>query len=419
MAQTVVLRNFDFVSYTDKGRERDKNEDYQAYFDTLNGHVFVVCDGMGGHMGGEVASEMAVEAIGEYFNIRYYKNPFLAVENAITHANKKVYNHAKNNPEYYNMGTTIVLILIRDNRVFYGHVGDSRLYVYKKNKLKLLTRDHSYVNKLVDEKRITEKEALNHPLRNEITKALGLFPDVEPEVANSAFIPKEGDVLLLCSDGLNTMINDKNIERILSGKESIDDKAGKLIQLALDNGGTDNISVQIIRFHNVDRAYEPIEKRNLIYKFSGLFRKKYAVATFFLIIVSILTVIFLSDNEEDNQLSENTPILISKTYLPGNSGKLIIYPYQINENETFEKIAEKFNVSVDYLISLNPNINTCEKGKHIKIPIRAIYTVQGAEDLDLVCKRYNISLVELMRANDFCSISVPVGKELIIPLSEK
>lgn len=418
MAQTVVLRNFDFVNYTDKGREREKNEDYQAYFDTINGHVFVVCDGMGGHMGGEIASEMAVEAVGEYFNTRYYKNPFLAVENAIIHANKKVHNHAINNSDCYNMGTTIVLVLIRDNRVFYAHVGDSRLYVFRKNKLKLRTRDHSYVNKLVDEKRITEKEALKHPLRNEITKAIGLFPEVEPEVANSAYIPQEGDILLLCSDGLNSMISDNTIENILSGKESIEEKAEQLIQSALDNGGTDNVSVQLIRFHNVGKTDEPFEKKRFIDKYSNIFRKKNGFVAFFILMIFLLLIIFFSDNEEDEKTDENTPILISKTYLPGNSGKLIIYPYPIQKNETLTEVAEKFNVTLDYLKSLNPNISTYKEGKHLKIPIRAIYTVQGAEDLELICEKYNITLVELMRANNFCSKSVPVGKELIIPLSK-
>ncbi len=419
MTQTVVLRNFDFVSYTDKGLARDKNEDYQAYFDTLNGHIFVVCDGMGGHMSGDIASEMAVEAIGEYFNTRYYKNPFLAVENAIIFANKKVYNHAINNTDCYNMGTTIVLVLIRDNRVFYAHVGDSRLYVLKKNKLKLLTRDHSYVNKLVDEKKITEKEALKHPLRNEITKALGLFPDVEPEVANSAFIPQEGNILLLCTDGLNTMISDKTIEKILSEKESIENKANNLILSALDKGGSDNVSVQLIRFHNIDRTYEPDVKKKLLDKISGRIRTKFGLAAFLLIITFLIICIFFMNDENNKQIEEQVPVLISKAYIPNTTGKIIIYPYQLKKNDTFEEIANKFNIKIDYLRSLNPNIQQDNLGKHLKIPIRDIYVVQGAEDLNLLCKKYDITLVELMRANDFCSITVPAGKELIIPLSEK
>ena len=257
MAQTVVLRNFDFVSYTDKGRERSENEDYSAYFDTLNGHIFVVCDGMGGHAGGAIASEMAVEAIGAYFNEQYYKNPFSAVENAMLFANRKVYEAAKSNPALHNMGTTMVLAMIRDNRIYYGHIGDSRIYLYKKKALKLLTRDHSYVNQMVDEKRISEKEALNHPLRNEITKAIGLFKDAEPEISNTAIIPYEGNILLLCTDGLNTMLEDKYIEQVLSSDKSLDDKAEELLSAALDFGGFDNVSLQLIRFHNFNIEYLP------------------------------------------------------------------------------------------------------------------------------------------------------------------
>lgn len=419
MAQTVVLRNFDFVSYTDKGLARDKNEDYQAYFDTLNGHIFVVCDGMGGHLSGDIASEIAVEAIGEYFNIRYYKNPFLAVENAIIYANKKVYNHAVNNPDCYNMGTTIVLILIRDNRVFYAHVGDSRLYILKKNRLKLLTRDHSYVNKLVDEKRITEKEALTHPLRNEITKALGLMPDVEPEVANSAFIPHENDVLLLCTDGLNTMISDETIERILLEEESIENKANKLILSALDKGGADNISVQLIRFHNIGTTYEADVKNKFFDKNSAHIYIKSAFAVFFILISFLLIYVFFKNNKTNKSLEETSLTSVSKSNNSNKTDKIIIYPYQLKKNDTFEEIADKFNINTNYLKLLNPNIQESSYGKHLKIPIRDIYIVQGGDNLSLVCKKYNISLVELMKANDFCSITVSAGRELIIPLPEK
>ena len=412
MPHTLALRNFDFVNRSDKGLERKKNEDYSAYFDTLNGHVFVVCDGMGGHAKGEIASETAVEAIGKFFNLSYYKNPFTAVENAIIFANKKVYERSKTTPEFHNMGTTIVMVLIRDNRVFYGHVGDSRLYIYKKNNIRLLTRDHSYVNKLVDEKKITEKEALTHPLRNEITRALGLFPGVEPEVSNAAFIPKEGDILLLCTDGLSNMVQDENIEKILAGKESIDAKANKLLQSALDAGGIDNITFQLIRFYNVSTVYEPQKLQK------SVFTKKYLnqllLPAIIILTGLVFAFLFITKNK-----SGNKPKTIQKISYTYKSHGVIIFPYKYNTEETLEQIAEKFNIDTGYLKLLNPNINNSLKGKHIKIPIQNLHIIQANENLKDLCWQYNITMEELMQANDFCTMKIPVGKELIIPLADK
>ena len=417
MTKTVVLRNFDFVSNTDKGLERAKNEDYLAYFDTLNGHVFIVCDGMGGHTSGEVASEKAVEAVGEFFNSRYFKNPFLAVENAIHFANKKVYNISKNNPEYYNMGTTLVLVLIRDNRAFYGHVGDSRLYAFRKNQLIQLTRDHSYVNKLVDEKIITEKEALTHPAKNEITRAIGLIDQIEPEVANSAYIPQEGDILLLCSDGLNNMLSHKELEKILSLNQPIRNKSDLLIEAANSKGGEDNITLQLIRFHNIDRQKDMQKGKSKFIKNKKIINTRNGMLVF-LFLFFLLFFLLLSDNKEDNKtIGENNSLLISKKYMPGKSGRIIIYPYQLNENENFEDIANRFNVDVNYLSLLNPNITNEIKGKHLKIPIQDIYTVHYSEDIELICRKYNINMISLMKANNIYSKNIPIGIELIIPLS--
>ncbi|MDF1546938.1 MAG: Stp1/IreP family PP2C-type Ser/Thr phosphatase, partial [Bacteroidales bacterium] len=251
MVRTVSLKNFDLASITDKGRVRERNEDFLAYFDTLNGHVFVVCDGMGGHNAGDVASELAVESVGNYFNQKYYSNPFEAVENAINYANKAVYNHANGNDYLNGMGTTIVLLLIRDDRIYYGHAGDSRLYLFKNNILYQLTVDHSRVQELLNSGRISQKEALDHPLRNEITRALGLSMRFEPEVSPKAIIPEDNDLVMICTDGLTNMLRDEEIVKCLSNLLNLNDKAARLVSRANKNGGLDNISVQLIKFHNL------------------------------------------------------------------------------------------------------------------------------------------------------------------------
>ena len=419
MTKTVSLRNFHFVSLTDKGLERAKNEDYLAYFDTLNGHVFVVCDGMGGHLGGELASETAVEAVGFFFNEEYYKNPFEAVENAIVFANQKVYTRAKQNTEYYNMGTTVVLVLIRDDRVYYGHAGDSRLYVFSHKHLKQLTKDHSYVNQLVDRKVISAKEAESHPRKNEITRALGLSEEIEPEVTSSAFLPDENDVLLLCSDGLNNMLNDKHIQKLLSTDESIEEKASLLIEGANNNGGIDNISVQLVQFYNINKQYSPSKikerKKRLVFEYLNRRKFYFLIGSLFFF---VLALFFLMKPEADSS-NDNYKLFITKTYKTTENGLLMIYPYPIQSGDKLEDIAEKFNVDTNYLKALNPNVIRLSEGHHIKIPIQDTYIVRADDEIGLICEQYGILPVDLMRVNNFSSKNLILGQELIIPLTKE
>jgi len=419
MTKTISLRNFDFISLTDKGVEREKNEDYLAYFDTFNGHVFVVCDGIGGHSGGEIASEVAVEAIGDFFNSNYEKNPFDAIESAINFANKRVFFRAKKDIDLLGMGTTIVLVLIRDNMVYYGHAGDSRLYTFLNDKLQLLTRDHSYVNQLVDKNIISEKDAKLHPRSNEITKALGIEKTIVPDVTSSAFIPKENDVLLLCSDGLNNMLSDKNMQQIISTNETLEKKASELIYQANNSGGFDNISVQLIRFHNIETNYEPKaldtwEEKLLI---KHLFKKKkYFIAAS---IIILLTVLFFASGDNVQTQTNGYNLIILKGQKTTEDGKLMIFPYKIDGVDNIETIAEKFNVNLQFLKSLNPNIHELIEGQHLKIPIQDTYIVQSDDEIEIICNQYSINSIDLMRVNDFCSIKLEVGSELIIPLAEK
>jgi len=419
MTKTITLKNFDFISLTDTGTERKKNEDYLAYFDTFNGHIFVVCDGMGGHQGGDIASESAVELIGDFFNSNYHKNPFEALENAISFANKELYSQSKQNPDLYGMGTTIVIALIRDNRVYYGHAGDSRLYVFSKNKLEQFTRDHSYVNQLIDKKIITEKEAKSHPRRNEITRALGLTGSIEAEITSSAFLPKENDMLLLCSDGLNNMLSDKNIQKILSSGKIIEEKAFDLIQQAIDNGGTDNISVQLVRFHNIEHDYTPVALNN--WKKNKLSKYLTNKWTFFItmIIAIFISIIIFTGKKENKEQRVEHQLIISKGHKTTKDGLLMIYPYKIKKEDELESIAEKFNVNIDFLKSLNPNMLMLVEGIHLKIPIQDTYIVQGDDDIELISSQYNIEPIDIMQVNDFCNKKLTVGMELIIPLAKK
>jgi len=417
MSKTISLKNFDFANLTDKGLQREQNEDFLAYFDTCNGHVFVLCDGIGGHNAGEYASQLAVETVGEFLNTNYIKNPFDAIENAIKQANTKVFKKSNNNPDYYGMGTTIVLVLIRDNRIYYGHIGDSRIYHFSKNKLTQITKDHSYVQKLVDKGVISEKEAKDHPRKNEISKALGLDAFIEPDVAPSALIPQNNDFILLCSDGLNNMLSDKKIESEIKKNNSIIDIAEQLINLSNKKGGSDNISVQLIKFFNLSTEnIIEIKEKTKYSKFRNFFNyNKTLIFTISFFIATLLSLYFILHNNKTNKNIKN----IKNIKLQKTKEKTIIYAYKLQKDETYNSISEKFNLKVSVLKKLNPNIKNIETGKHLKIIIRDFYIVNSGDDLEIILRKFNVNSIDLMKANDFCNQQVNVGQELIIPCYKK
>lgn len=237
----------DAISITDVGKEREKNEDNLGYGKTPNGDVFVVCDGMGGHVGGQVASTIAVESIMEYFYTEKKPNVISAIREAIEFANGKIIEKWMAQTDLKGMGTTVVVLVIQNENIYIGHVGDSRAYLQTKNKLYRVTKDHSYVQGLVDNGIITEAEAEVHPRKSELTKALGIKQDVISEITKTPLQLVNGDMMLMCSDGLSGMVNDLNIQMILSKNEPISKIGYELLEMALNAGGTDNITLHLFR----------------------------------------------------------------------------------------------------------------------------------------------------------------------------
>lgn len=245
--------NFNYchvVGKTDVGRKRAANEDNMYNTITQNGLVSVVCDGMGGHVGGATASKIAVSTIIENLNNVYYDDPRIAIGESIDKANRAIIQKTIDQPELAGMGSTCVLLLVRSGKVYIGHVGDSRIYLVRSKRIVQLTKDHSYVQMLVDCGEITKEQAEHHPRKNEITNALGI-PNMSPAtVADDAIIPEAGDCFILCSDGLSGMISDDTICKIISRQSEMNaqERVDKLVALANDNGGVDNITVQLVEF---------------------------------------------------------------------------------------------------------------------------------------------------------------------------
>lgn len=237
------------VGATDVGKKRAANEDYLGKADTPNGRVVVVCDGMGGHVGGATASHIAVETILNFLRENFRNDPREAIGEAIDAANQAILNHARTHPELTGMGSTCVLLLIRNGKVYIGHVGDSRIYLVRSKIIRQLTVDHSYVQELVDAGAINKEQAEHHPRKNEITNALGI-PNMKPAtVREEPISPEAGDVFLLCSDGLSNMVDDKHIAHIASNFDmTTQQRANTLVQRANDNGGLDNITCALVEF---------------------------------------------------------------------------------------------------------------------------------------------------------------------------
>ena len=254
---------------TNVGKVRAANEDNMGESITPNGHLFVVCDGMGGHVGGATASSIAVTSIIEFFQREVYDNPIQAIDHALSFANEQIYASALNNPELKGMGTTAVVLLIKNEACFFGHVGDSRIYLYSDAKLNRLTKDHSFVQTLVDSGIISDDEAESHPNKNQILQALGIASSVKGTISPAAILPKTGDTFLLCSDGLNGMVKDAEMQHILS-VNNIEIAAENLITAALNAGGTDNITSALVKIEESSHIkstfshFNPIPKPDFV-----------------------------------------------------------------------------------------------------------------------------------------------------------
>jgi len=234
---------------TDVGKARDTNEDfYYVSSQEDNLKLYILADGMGGYNGGEIASKLATMAVKGYIEsnfdkISYEKENILElIRSAIEYANMVVYEKAKENTELQNMGTTIEVCLIYNNRAFIGHVGDSRIYRIRKHLIRKLTQDHSYVQQLVKDGTISKEEADNHPKKNMLMKALGCTPFVEPDVTVKGFL--KDDIIVICSDGLTNMVTEQEIYDITT--ENISKSSNNLVDRANEMGGYDNITVVVI-----------------------------------------------------------------------------------------------------------------------------------------------------------------------------
>jgi protein phosphatase len=242
------------------GMKRNHNED--SYLLLPEQNLFCVADGMGGHSAGEVASQIAVEELAEFFRMtakdeevtwpykmdkqRTYQENRLAT--GIKLANRRIFERQSSDAKYRGMGTTIVSIHFAPDGVLVAHVGDSRLYLLRKGELRQITEDHSLVNDYMKQRQLTQEEldSFREKYKNVIIRALGMKDTVQVDLGRVD--PQDGDVFLLCSDGLPTMVPDPEIQSALRGGQDLDTSCQKLIEMANAAGGADNVTCILTRY---------------------------------------------------------------------------------------------------------------------------------------------------------------------------
>jgi len=249
-----------YYGISDIGLVRAENQDFFDVQEVCsNANLFVVCDGMGGSNGGKIASTIACNAFCDSLLsklskciarnrllVKFRKNIPAILSEALCDANNAVFDAASRDCSLSGMGTTLVATLIVDTTAFLINVGDSRAYVSSADRIIQITKDHSYVQYLVDMGKITEEEAYNHPQKNIITRSVGVDREVKPDIYKMPLIA--GQYVLLCTDGLSNAVSADEMCAILNNDISVQEKAQQLVQMAKDNDSSDNITALVIEF---------------------------------------------------------------------------------------------------------------------------------------------------------------------------
>jgi protein phosphatase len=241
------------ASLSDVGCQRENNEDALSYWESQNdeeferkGRLALVADGMGGYEGGQEASRLAVETIQDIYDQESASGPRDALLKGFRVAHERIRNYAETHPEFYGMGTTCTALAMHDLRLYFVHVGDSRLYLIRGESISRLTRDHSYVGRLVESGVLNPEEAEHHPQRHILTAALGAGGEIVADSPSDPMTLQHGDALVLCTDGLWGLVHEPEILKVVGAREA-SAACAELVKMARERGGPDNITVQILR----------------------------------------------------------------------------------------------------------------------------------------------------------------------------
>src|SRR6266849_4362365 len=248
-----VRPGVEVAGLSDVGCQRENNEDSYSYWESPDdsffmrlGRLAIVADGMGGCEGGQFASRIAVETVEQIYSNSADPGPQQRLLEGFREAHIRIQQKARENPGLHGMGTTLTAFALVGTHLYYAHVGDSRLYLLRAGKLRLVTRDHSLVSRLVETGIIRAEDADNHPQKHVLTAAVGIAEDIQPDFSAEPVMLEKSDILLLCTDGLWGQVSEPELEQVLAS-QAPPEACRSLVQLAKDHGGPDNITLQIAR----------------------------------------------------------------------------------------------------------------------------------------------------------------------------
>jgi PPM family protein phosphatase len=248
-----VKPGVEVASLSDVGCQRENNEDAYLYWEPVGdeefqrkGRLAVIADGMGGHEGGQEASRLAVETVREIYDRVSLDDPRAALVESFVAAHARIQDYAERHPAFHGMGTTCTALVLRGRQLYFAHVGDSRLYLVRRASILRLTRDHSYVGRLVESGIVRAEDAERHPQRHILTAALGAGMEVVVDGPEQGMALQDGDDLLLCTDGLWSVVTEEELETVVS-RNAPAECCAALVKLARQRGGPDNITLQVLR----------------------------------------------------------------------------------------------------------------------------------------------------------------------------
>ncbi len=448
------LLPFDFGNHTDKGIVREINEDAMAFYGINGGYLFLVADGMGGHTAGDEASRIAIDSIKSFFDeVHSFDNIHELIIQAVETANNKIYEYSIQNPNKKGMGTTIVIAFIYDKMITIGHVGDSRAYRYNpETGLQVLTKDHSFVQELVNQGIISEEEAHYHPRKNEITRALGIRETVVPDIQQHTI--RNNDIFAFMTDGICSLLTYDQIYKIISDSElNSQQKALKLVETANELGGYDNSTIQIISYQQVesqnpevnsllntdkieniqsvgntqkDFISQNLPKSSTIdsglryYIFIGTSIVTIALIFYYFLlnsqIIKVDSNLAISNNNIASPIIQKEDTVIKEQKNP----EPLFMQYQVIKNDNLEILSKKFNYPIDSIKVLNGlKNNKIIVGQELTFPIQAIHEIAKDEKIEKIAQNYGVSTKDILKINGIKNRDkLNIGKKIYIPLKE-